>query len=47
MLAVVVSFIVGFVLCLCFVVCKVCYLSVVLLYCCHRAEAQLQLNIYI
>jgi hypothetical protein len=24
-----------------------CYLSVVLLYYCHRAEAQLQFNIYI
>jgi hypothetical protein len=28
-------------------VCNVCYLSVVLLYCCHRVKAQLQFNIYI
>jgi hypothetical protein len=28
-------------------VCNVCYLSVVLLYYCHRAEAQLQFNKYI
>jgi hypothetical protein len=42
-LAVVVSFIVVF----CFNVCNVCYLSVVLLYYCHWAKAQLQFNIYI
>jgi hypothetical protein len=28
-------------------VCNVCYLSVQLLYYCHRAKAQLQFNIYI
>jgi hypothetical protein len=28
-------------------VCNMCYLSVVLLYYCHRAEAQLQINKYI
>jgi hypothetical protein len=32
-----------FVLCLCFV-CNLCYLSVVLLYYCHRVKAQLQFN---
>jgi hypothetical protein len=42
-LAVVVSFIVVF--CIVFV-CSVCYLSVVLLYYCHRVKAQLQFNIY-
>jgi hypothetical protein len=54
-LVVVVSFIVLFLYCavmflycvcaLC--VCNVCYLSVVLLYYCHRAEAQVQFNKYI
>jgi hypothetical protein len=39
-LAVVVSFIVVF-------VCNVCYLSVVLLYYCHRVKVQLQFNKYI
>jgi hypothetical protein len=43
-----VSFIVVFLYCVCALfVCNVCYLSVVLLYYCHRAEAQLQFNIYI
>jgi hypothetical protein len=47
-LDVVVSFIVVFLYCVCALfVCTVCYLSVVLLYYCHRAEAQLQFNIYI
>jgi hypothetical protein len=43
-----VSFIVVFLYAVCALfVCNVCYLSVVLLYYCHRADAQLQLNIYI
>jgi hypothetical protein len=44
-LAVVVSFIVVFSYCVCALnVCNVCYLSVLLLYYCHRAKAQLQFN---
>jgi hypothetical protein len=47
-LAVVVSFIVVFLYCVCALfVCNVCYLSVVLLYNCHRVKAQLQFNKYI
>jgi hypothetical protein len=47
-LAVVVSFIVVFLYCICAsFVCNVCYLSVILLYYCHRVKAQLQFNIYI
>jgi hypothetical protein len=47
-LAVVVSFIVVFLYCVCASnVCNVCYLSVLLLYYCHRAKVQLQFNIYI
>jgi hypothetical protein len=47
-LAVVVSFIVVFLYRVCALfACNVCYLSVVLLYYCHRAEAQLQFNKYI
>jgi hypothetical protein len=47
-LAVVVSFIVVLLFCVCALfVCNVCYLSVVLLYYCHRAKAQLQFNKYI
>jgi hypothetical protein len=47
-LAVVVSFIVVFLYCVCAMfVCNVCYLSVVLLYYCHRPEAQLQFNKYV
>jgi hypothetical protein len=47
-LAVVVSFIVVFLYCVCALfVCNMCYLPVVLLYYCHRAEAQLQFNKYI
>jgi hypothetical protein len=47
-LAVVVLFIVVFLYCVCALfVCSVCYLSVVLLYYCHWAEAQLQIYIYI
>jgi hypothetical protein len=48
MLAVVLSIIVVFLYCVCALnVCNVCYLSVVLLYYCHRAKAQLQFNKYI
>jgi hypothetical protein len=43
-LAVVVSFLVVFLLCL--FVCNVCHFSVVLLYYCHRVKAQLQFNKY-
>jgi hypothetical protein len=44
-LAVVVSFIVVFLYCVCALnVCNVCYLSVLLLYYCHRNKAQLQFN---
>jgi hypothetical protein len=43
-LAVVVSFIVVFFV---LFVCNICYLSVVLLYYCHRVKAKLQFNIYI
>jgi hypothetical protein len=47
-LAVVVSFIVVFLYCVCALfVCNVRYLSVVLLYYCHRVKAQLQFNIYL
>jgi hypothetical protein len=47
-LAVVLSFIVVFLYCVfALFVCNVCYLSVVLLYYCHRAKAQLQFNRYI
>jgi hypothetical protein len=52
-LPVVVSFIVFycvtvFLYCVCALfVCNICYLSVVLLYYCHQAEAQLQINKYI
>jgi hypothetical protein len=47
-LAVVVSFIVVFLYCdRALFVCNVCYLSVVLLYYCHRVKAQLQFNKYI
>jgi hypothetical protein len=47
-IAVVVLFIVVFLYCVCALnVCNVCYLSVVLLYYCHPAKAQLQFNIYI
>jgi hypothetical protein len=54
-LAVVVSFIVVFLYCVvvfmycvtALFVCNVCYLSIVLLYYCHRAEVQLQFNKYI
>jgi hypothetical protein len=54
-LAVVVSFIIMFLYCVvvflycvcALFVCNVCYLSVVLLYYCHRAEAKLQINKYI
>jgi hypothetical protein len=45
-LAVVVSFIVVFLYCIC-ALCNVCYLSVVLLYYCHRVKAQLQFNKYV
>jgi hypothetical protein len=46
--AVVVPFIVMFLYCVCALnVCNVCCLSVLLLYYCHRAKAQLQFNIYI
>jgi hypothetical protein len=46
--AVVVSFIVVFLYCVCALfMCNVCYLSVVLLYYCHRVKAQLQFNKYI
>jgi hypothetical protein len=48
MLAVVVYFIVVFLYCVCVLfVCNVCYLSVLLLYYCHRAKAQVQFNKYI
>jgi hypothetical protein len=47
-LAVVVLFIVVFLYCVCALfVCNVCYLSVVLLYYCHRVKAQLHSNEYI
>jgi hypothetical protein len=47
-LAVVVSFIVVFLYCVCALfVCNVFYLSVVLLYYCHRVKAKLQFNKYI
>jgi hypothetical protein len=47
-LAVVVSFIVVFLYCVCALfVCNLCYLSVVLLCYCHRVKAQLQFNKYI
>jgi hypothetical protein len=47
-LAVVVSFIAVFLYCVCALfVCNVCYLSVVLLYYCHRFKAQLQFNNYL
>jgi hypothetical protein len=47
-LALVVSFIVVFLYCVCALfVCNMCYLSVVLLYYCHWAEAQFQINKYI
>jgi hypothetical protein len=47
-LAVVVSFIVVYLYCVCALfVCNVCYLSVVLLYYCHRVKVQLQFNKYI
>jgi hypothetical protein len=47
-LAIVVSFIVVFLYCVCALfVCNVCYLSVVLLYYCHRVKAQFQFNKYI
>jgi hypothetical protein len=47
-LAVVVSFIVVFIYCVCALfVCNVCYLSVVLLYYCNRVKAQLHFNNYI
>jgi hypothetical protein len=47
-LAVVMSFIVVFLYCVCALnVCNVCYLSVLLLYYFHRAKAQLQFNKYI
>jgi hypothetical protein len=47
-LAVVVSFIVVILYCVCALfVCNVCCLSDVLLYYSHRAKAQLQFNIYI
>jgi hypothetical protein len=43
----VVSFIVVFLYCVCALnVCNVCYLSVLLLYYCHRAKVQLQFNVY-
>jgi hypothetical protein len=46
-LAVLVSFIVVFLYCVCALnVCNVCYLSVLLLYYCHRTKAQLQFNKY-
>jgi hypothetical protein len=46
-LAEVVSFIVVVLCCVCALfVCNVCYLSVVLLYYCQRAKAQLQFNKY-
>jgi hypothetical protein len=45
MLAVVVSFILVFLYCVCaWNVCNVCYLCVLLLYYCHRAKTQLQFN---
>jgi hypothetical protein len=48
MLAVVVSFIFVFLYCVCALfMCNLCYLSVVLLYYCHRVKAQLQFNKYI
>jgi hypothetical protein len=44
-LAVVVSFIVVLLYCVCALnLCNVCYLSVLLLYYCHRAKTQLQFN---
>jgi hypothetical protein len=47
-LAIVVSFIVVLLYCVCALfVCNVCYLSVVLLYSCHRVKVQLQFNKYI
>jgi hypothetical protein len=47
-LAVVLSFIVVFLYCVfALFVCNVCYLSVVLLYYCHRVKAQSQFNKYI
>jgi hypothetical protein len=47
-LAVVVSFIVVFLYCVCALfVCNMYYLSVVLLYYCHRVKAQFQFNNYI
>jgi hypothetical protein len=47
-LAVVVSFIVVFLYCVCALfLCNVCYLDVVLLYYCHRVKAPLQFNKYI
>jgi hypothetical protein len=44
----VLTVVVSLLLCFCIVfVCNVCYLSVVLLYYCHRVKAQLQFNKYI